>query len=403
MVSSTRTLKTLNFAAMGQHGIVLLMFSPLVPSIMETFAIGEALAGLLLSAGSLGFVAGPILAGAVIDGRGVKSALAVGFLAEIAFFAVFGWSPIFWVAAAANFFIHMAGAFVETSANVMPTLVDRRHAGSYMNLVHSFFSVGAVIGPVLIGLFLSAAGTWRPVSWLVAIPTGGLAIFTLAVPFSKPPAEPADGENPRRASRGGRLALWSSVVFRRPVFFGALTLMLYVGAEVGLSAWIVYYLTSRLGFSTVVSSTGLSTLWIGIMVGRFGSSILARRFSSRALVSTAGIVGLVAGVGLLYTDRTFLVFALLAIVGLSMSGVFPNVMAEINSRDPQRAGTITGFLAVGAGSGAMVFQWCIGLVAERVGLVLALHIPAVLMGLVVVTYSIALSADGRRQSVTQTQ
>lgn len=398
MSTQGRTLKTLNFLAMGQHGIVLLMFSPMVPSLMETFAVRESLAGLLLSVGSLGFVAGPILAGAVIDERGMKVAFGLGFAVEIAFFVVFGLAPVFWVAAAANFVIHMAAAFVETSANVMPTLVARDHAGSYMNLVHSFFSVGAVIGPFLIGLFLAAAGTWRPVSWIVAVPTLGLLALTVGVRFPKVETDAVDSSEPRRAGEpaaaerrtGDRAAEWLDAVAQRPVVFGALTLMLYVGAEVGLSAWIVHYLTSELGFSTVAASSGLSTLWIGIMVGRFGSSIIARRFSSGLLVSVAGVIGLVSGAALLYTSSPVLVFALLAVEGLAMSGIFPNVMAEINSRDPRRAGAITGFMAVGAGSGAMVFQWLIGAVAQGVDLVVALHLPAVLMGLLVVTYRIAL-------------
>lgn len=49
--SSDRQIAWLNYAAMTQHGIILLLVGPIVPELMRTFGIGESMAGVLLGVG----------------------------------------------------------------------------------------------------------------------------------------------------------------------------------------------------------------------------------------------------------------------------------------------------------------------------------------------------------------
>ena len=69
-----------------------------------------------------------------------------------------------------------------------------------------------------------------------------------------------------------------------------------------------------------------------------------------------------------------------------MSGMYPNIMADVNSRYPIQMGLVTGFLAQAAALGTMLSQPVMGLIAERVGLTVALAIPALLLGLMTVVY-----------------
>lgn len=365
----------LTFSAMLQHGLILLLFGPLLPEMMKTFSVNESAAGFLLGMGSLGFMMGPLLSGALIDKYGARAALLIGFSAEIIFLSVFGFAPVFVLAVAANFFIHLSGAFIETSANVLPTLLPRKHIGSFMSLVHMFFSVGAFIGPFLIGLFLSRnPGAWRPVFFFALIPTGLLLLLSLLTPFP--------GKKTRQESDGGLLFAHLGATFRnRTILCGALTLLLYVGTEIGISSWIVHYLQKSLGFSKVTASSGLSLLWVGILAGRYINSLLAGRFSTLSLVTASGIGGMLGGILFLLSSDTVVVLLLITWIGLCISGVFPLVMAEINTQDAKRTGVITGVLALGAGAGAMIFQWFIGVVAENVSLTAALAIPIILIAL----------------------
>jgi fucose permease len=83
-------------------------------------------------------------------------------------------------------------------------------------------------------------------------------------------------------------------------------------------------------------------------------------------------------------------YLLLGWVGLCLSGVFPNVMGELNNRDPRRAGMVTAVMTMGAALGAAIFQWLVGLVADFVNLKAALAIPAGLQLLVTLSFVLAL-------------
>jgi fucose permease len=381
-----RGITPLNFAAMFEHGLILLMVGSIVPEIKETFGIGESATGLLLSVGSLGFVVGPLVAGSVIDRVGVRFVLLAGFVIELAALLLFGTAQLFFVAAMANLVMHFGSAFIETSANVLPTLsVSRRSAHSLMNLVHMFFSIGAFVGPFLIGLYVGATGLWRPLMFLALIPAGVLLLWTMAVRF---PAMRPQATHPLRHM--------GSVLKLRYVILGAVALFAYVGAEIGISSWVVYYLQEELALTPVVAKSGLSMLWIFIFVGRYLNSILGNRYSSRFLVTVSGFGGALGIVGFLLAGSLWSAYLLLAWIGLCMSGVFPNVMAELNNRDPSKTGTVTAVMATGAAIGAALFQWLIGLIAETLSLAVAFVLPAVLMGLVVVTFAAACRAGGRQ-------
>lgn len=379
----------LNFAAMAQHGVMLLLLGPLVPSIMTTFGIGESVAGLMLGVGAAGFILGPLVAGALIDRINVRAALIAGLSIEIVTLALFGTAPALALTIAAIFVMRFGASFVETAANVMPTLTgSKRSQHSVMNLVHMFFSIGAFVGPVLIGIYIGTTGEWRPIPLFALVPT--VIVLTWAM-LTRLPRRPADSETPgMQARRRSFSASDILVLVRMPhVLFGALTLMLYVGSEVGISSWVVHYLQKHMGASTAAAAAGLSILWVAIMVGRFLNSIVGNRFAGLPLVVVSGVAGAAGTLAFLFARNLSVAYVLLGWIGLCLSGTFPNVMAAINNRLPGKSGSVTAIMAMGAALGAGVFQWLVGFLAETFSLTVAFITPVVLQLLLVGSFAVA--------------
>jgi FHS family L-fucose permease-like MFS transporter len=183
------------------------------------------------------------------------------------------------------------------------------------------------------------------------------------------------------------------------VLFGAFTLFLYVGAEVGISSWIVYYMQRELLLSPALSGAGLSVLWIFVLIGRYLNAELGNRFSSRTLVMISGVSGAASIVVLVLVDSPVGAYLALAWTGLSFAGIFPHVMGELNNKLPGRAGTVTAVMAVGASTGAALFQWLVGFIAEQLSVRVAFLIPALLQLLLVGTFLLALKAASRLGSI----
>ena len=374
---------------MVQHGIILLINGPLIPSLMDTFSIGESTVGMLLAVGSLGFVMGPLIAGTIIDRVGIGRAFLAGFAIELLFFALFGFSPVFVGIVIANFMTRLGASFIETGGNVMPTLMSGKgSAHSRMNLVHVFFSVGAFLGPLLIGLYIGATGRWRPVLFFSMIPTVLISLWVLR---SGIPRRPDITTEKKHLFHDVAVAIRS-----RATLLGALSLMLYVGAEAGMSSWLVLYLQRVFGMNTVRSASGLSVMWVFIMIGRYLNSLAGNRFSAKALVTVSGFGGCAGVIAFILTRDPTVAFILISWIGLCLSGVFPNIMAELNNREPERAGTVTAVMAIGASVGAALSQALVGAVAGAVSLQAAFLILGIFQALAVGTFFFALKPESAR-------
>ena len=382
-------LLALNCAVMVQHGVILLINGPIVPSLMDTFSIGESTVGMLLAFGSIGFVMGPLIAGTIIDRIGIGRAFLAGFAIELTFFALFGFSPVFFGIVIANFMTRLGASFIETGGNVLPTLLSGKgSAHSRMNLVHVFFSIGAFLGPLLIGLYIGATGRWRPVLFFSMIPTALISLWVFRAGIPRPSVDIA---HKRHLLHDVAIAIRS-----RATLLGALSLMLYVGAEAGMSSWLVLYLQRVFGMGTVRSAAGLSVMWVFIMIGRYINSLAGNRFSARALVTVSGLGGCAGVIAFILTRDPTVAFILIGWIGLCLSGVFPNIMAELNNREPERAGTVTAVMAIGASVGAALSQALVGAVAGAVSLQAAFFILGVFQALVVGTFFFALKPVSAR-------
>jgi len=300
--------------------------------------------------------------------------LALGLYATVLSFAM---------ALVAGLVLGLGAGIIEATLNTLPARMptpDQRHeanrqAGSLMNLIHLFFSLGAFVAPLIIGTLLGRGWRWRTIYGATIIPTVGMGLAVLGVHF---PASPPRAERGRRGDGEMSETTWT-LLRRRPVVLGALVLLFYVGAELGIAAWVVLYLQQELHLSIGLASAGLSAFWIAMMVGRYGNSHLALRFAQRDLMVASGIGGAVCCWGLLTTRSLLLAFGWLMLIGLLSAGIYPLAMANVNSRYPHFAGRVSGLLSACAGAGALLFPPLLGAVAQGTSLRFAMGLNGLWM------------------------
>ncbi len=251
--------------------------------------------------------------------------------------------------------------------------------GRALNNLHLFFGVGALAAPLAIGLLVEAGLDWRLIiggTGLLALPVAA-AIGSLDLPAgrhvrspapgTRVPGTPAPGGGRPGGSRRGGL----------PLALLAIAIGTYVGAEVGVSNWLVRFLEAA---PLVVATASLSTFWGGLALGRLISARIADRFDHGRFAAVAAGVAGVALVGAVLVPSLPLSIALFAVVGFAFGPIFPMIIAIGGERYPARAAAISGTLVGLAVVGGIVYPPAMGFISVGFGLPVAMLGAAVLTG-----------------------
>ena len=274
-------------------------------------------------------------------------------------------------------FVGASVGVCDVSMNVQGNTLERRRRRVLMPYLHGGFSAGSVAG-ALAGAACAAAGIALTLQ-LSVVTAVSLVLFVLAVRRFAPDAdhrtEPGAGGASRRSGRAGR---------SRPggieILLGLLTFSTALG-EGAANDWLSLVLVDERGAPEAVGALTFAGFNVAMTAGRLGGGALTRRTGRVVVLRLAGCTA-VTGVLLVALVPT-LDAALLGGVlwGLGLSVVFPAAMSaagEIPGRGAQAIGVVStiGYAGFLAGSPT------IGLVAERIGLDLALLLVAGVCSLV---------------------
>jgi fucose permease len=256
----------------------------------------------------------------------------------------------------------------------------RAGRGRALNSLHLFFSVGAFTAPLVIGRLVDAGLDWR-----LLIAGTGLVILPIGLLFSL--LRPPDGRHSDRegqasdAARGDStehataVAVTRRILLRWPLPALALAIAAYVAAEVGVSNWLVRFLSS----APIVTATGaLSLFWAGLAVGRLVSARIADRFDHVAFTLVWTATASVALVGAVVAPSLPSSIALFGVVGFACGPIFPMIIAIGGERFPERSAAVGGLLTGSAVVGGMAYPSLMGPISDTVGLPIAMLGTAVL-------------------------
>ena len=167
-------------------------------------------------------------------------------------------------------------------------------------------------------------------------------------------------------------------LLRRPRFgFGALSIFLYVGAEVSIGSLVINYLMQDRVLDAPESAVGwmVSLYWAGAMVGRFLGSVVLRVVSP-GLVLACAAAGAIVLLGVsTNSDGTLAAYSILA-VGLANAIMFPTIFSLASENLGSRAADGSGLINVAIFGGAVI-PLATGMLADLSGsLAVALILPA---------------------------
>lgn len=194
----------------------------------------------------------------------------------------------------ANFFVYLLGAFVcgfsvcilNTVVNPMLNLLGGggNKGNQLVQIGGTFNSLLGTLTPMLVGALIGSVTkdtVITDVNLVLFIAMGVFAatfVILTFIPFVEPEQEKND------------VSVKSLFQYRHLVF-GVIAIFLYVGVEVGIPGTMNFYLTDTLGTANAATTAGFvaGTYWLLMLVGRFVSSLISGKVSSRTqLAVTSG-------------------------------------------------------------------------------------------------------------------
>ncbi len=367
------------------YGFVLFLFGPCLTAIAQTFDAPLGDTGLLFTFFSAGLIPSVLAIGFLSEVLGKRRILIASTLTMAAGCALFagaastGPQPSYPLALATMVVIGVGGGGVETLTNAPIADDNRPSPGFALNFSHAFFAIGAVFGPLAAGALLRARLPWQAAFFGAA---GLLVALTLAMVVQQAPRHRAE-----TGSTGPMIGL-----LRSAVLWGLLVVLaVYVGAEVGLTAWVSPLMEEVLGADRGTAALAVSAFWACMIVGRLITTYLSTRVRAVPIILVLACGSAAASLGVARSSGIAVCLAMSAATGLFMSGLFGMVVTDGAERYPERTGALFGLLITGVGAGAMVVPAAMGWIASAAGLRTAMLIPPALMAAVAVAYLVPLS------------
>ncbi|MBN1459661.1 MAG: MFS transporter [Armatimonadetes bacterium] len=356
------------------------LFGPCLTAIAETFDIPVGRTGLLFTFHSIGLIPAVLLVAflsGVIGRRRLlllSAAAAGGGCILFAASPGVGRAPVFAAALATTMIIGVGAGWLEVLLNALLADDNRPSPAFAINLGHVFFAIGAVAGPLVAGLLLGAGLPWEFGFYGVAALFLLLFLTLLSQPEPVIPIGPTGLTSAR-------------TVLKHPMLWlMLLVLALYVGAEVGFTAWVSPLMEEVLGANRGSAALSVSVFWVFMIVGRVATSALSLRYLPRPLILSLAFGSTTAMAGAAYAPGVGACLALSGLAGLFMSGVFGMVATDASRHFPDSMSTVFSFLMAGVGAGGLLVPAAMGWIATLVGLRVAMLLPPTLMVAVLGAY-----------------
>ncbi|HHY32392.1 MAG TPA: MFS transporter [Firmicutes bacterium] len=360
MATTRSGLGTVFAAGFVLFGIANTMSGPLLPSLRLDYQLSLSQAGSLFSVQFAGFVLSVLVGGMIADTFGKRTFLLVGTAILTCGLLLIGCFHNTWLltlgfcTAGIGF-----GGFDAGLAPLVGDLNSERRAFA-LNLLHTFFGVGAFLGPLGAGWIVASSLSWRYAYLAMAA-----CSFVFLLAFGACRVRP-----PLREGKASPERFASLLVDKRLVLLGAL-ICVYVGLESGVSAWMFSFLTETLRTTPEVGTSAVSLFWASLTLGRLLSAYASERLGHELFVLCCCVGAiLTSALGLFATTGMGARAAVVSFVSLGFffSGIFPTVVAQGTSLFPSSTGSVTGMLVAAGAVGGAILPGLIGLVSDAYSL-----------------------------------
>jgi fucose permease len=363
------------FGTFALFGTSMTIVGAALPKILREFSWSYAAAGAVIAASAAAYFLTSFLSGHILGRIGPKTAIIIGLTACVLGLAFFAATPSFLLNLLLNALIGAGQGLIEPTVNLATLRMDEKSTGRPMNLMHGAFAIGAVAGPIVLGLIMSTGLPWTLLFRAIAVLFAILGTALALMPFSRL----------GRAKEERAPGAADADLRKNPAYWlGFACLLLYVGAELGISNWIAEYFVRIFAAAPAFASLTVSLFWIGLLAGRFGVPALYRGSRPEAVLVASSLLLIASTIALCAlgfaavpaqaaaregaVTQLFAPAALTFFAGLGCSIIYPTVVSLVGISCKEAQAEAISFAIAGGGVGLFAFPFIMSWISQAYGI-----------------------------------
>ena len=248
---------------------------------------------------------------------------------------------------------------------VINNYVAIHYTSKHMSWLHSFWGVGAMAGPYIIGFYLTRGFEWN-YGYRAIAAVQFVFVVMLLLSFSlwkKRDRQAVSSPSPEVKGIFEILKI-------KGVKYVLIGFFAYCAVEATVGLWASTFLVTARGISVESAALFASFFFIGITVGRFISGFVSEKLGDKKMILLGLVIVFVGLVAVWLPVNTDIICLIgLIIIGLGCAPVFPGIIHSTPENfGTQNSQAIIGIQIASSYAGATIMPFLFGLLVNIVGI-----------------------------------
>lgn len=259
---------------------------------------------------------------------------------------------------------------VDTALN---NYVALHFKSRHMNWLHSFWGVGATLGPIIMAQSFSGGLMWRAGFRTISIIQLSLSVLLLiSLPLWKKhqaisPIQEEDTDD----TNADQKKTDKSIFKLRGLKFALLTFTAYCAVEVSIGLWGSSFLIQTRQVSIETAAYWITLYFGSITVGRFISGFISIKLNNKQMIMLGAMIALVGAILLIVPLPSVLLMLPFILLGLGLAPIFPAMLHETpNHFGKEHSQIIIGYQMAFAYTGSALFPPLFGVIMKNTSMIL---------------------------------
>lgn len=368
-MSSRSVLERIAYLSFVLLGLSATIHGVAMPFLLDAFSINLGIGGLLFFAQSLGYIMASSTFPWVVLRLGSYRLIALGILFAAITLFIIPFSSTWFIVLVITIVAGFGFSSFDVGLNAVVANLPREQSNRTMHWLHFSFSVGALIGPILLVRLFVLSGEWRSFYFL-----GSFLLFTLYLLWQRAdfPVDDLRGvSSSENKGQGPYKSIWFWLLM--------ICMFFYCGAEVALASWITTYFVQELAAPVELGAMAVSLFWGGLTLGRGLAGFISSKINIHTFLMILFGGAAFNTLALSLVDQLFMAMFFVFLAGFFFSAVFPSLILYGTAFFSKHPHTISGGMFTAAGIGSLVIPATVGFVGDSFSLTVGLLVLSSLL------------------------